>query len=103
MSEKSCSNTSCDKSSCEGCPSKAKEQTPVSLQAECNEYSCVRRVIGVVSGKGGVGKSMVTASLANELAAKGYQVGILDADITGTVHSENVRRSWRCGSERYGN
>lgn len=83
MSEKSCSNTSCDKSSCEGCPSKAKEQTPVSLQAECNEYSCVRRVIGVVSCKGGVGKSMVTASLANELAAKGYQVGILDADITG--------------------
>ena len=83
MSEKSCSNTSCDKSSCEGCPSKAKEQTPVSLQAECNEYSYVRRVIGVVSGKGGVGKSMVTASLANELAAKGYQVGILDADITG--------------------
>ena len=83
MSEKSCSNTSCDKSSCEGCPSKAKEQTPVSLQAECNEYSCVRRVIGVVSGTGGVGKSMVTASLANELAAKGYQVGILDADITG--------------------
>ena len=83
MSEKSCSNTSCDKTSCEGCPSKAKEQQPQSLQAECNEYSCVRRVIGVVSGKGGVGKSMVTASLANELAAKGYQVGILDADITG--------------------
>lgn len=81
MSEKSCSNTSCDKSSCEGCPSR--EQKPASLQAECNEYSCVRRVIGVVSGKGGVGKSMVTASLANELAAKGYQVGILDADITG--------------------
>ena len=67
MSEKSCSNTSCDKTSCEGCPSKAKEQQPQSLQAECNEYSCVRRVIGVVSGKGGVGKSMVTASLANEL------------------------------------
>ena len=88
MSEKSCSNTSCDKSSCEGCPSKAKEQTPVSLQAECNEYSCVRRVIGVVSGKGGVGKSMVTASLANELAAKGYQVGILDADITGRPFRE---------------
>ena len=81
MSEKSCSNTSCDKSSCEGCPSR--EQKPASQQAECNEYSCVRRVIGVVSGKGGVGKSMVTASLANELAAKGYQVGILDADITG--------------------
>ena len=50
---------------------------------DANEYSCIRRVIGVVSGKGGVGKSMVTASIANELAAKGYQVGILDADITG--------------------
>ena len=40
-------------------------------------------MVGVVSGKGGVGKSMVTASLANDLAAKGYKVGILDADITG--------------------
>lgn len=82
MAENSC-KSSCDKTSCEGCPSKGKEQAPASLQAECNEYSCVRRVIGVVSGKGGVGKSMVTASLANELAAQGFQVGILDADITG--------------------
>ena len=82
MSENSC-GSSCDKSSCEGCPSKAQGPQPQSLQVESNEYSCVRRVIGVVSGKGGVGKSMVTASLANELAAKGYQVGILDADITG--------------------
>ena len=40
-------------------------------------------VIGVVSGKGGVGKSLVTASLANKMAGKGYSVGILDADITG--------------------
>ena len=39
--------------------------------------------IGVVSGKGGVGKSMVTASLANLMAEKGYRTGILDADITG--------------------
>lgn len=80
MSERGCSNSSCDKTSCEGCPSKEK---PAGFQVEANEYSCIRRVIGVVSGKGGVGKSMVTASLANELAAQGYQVGILDADITG--------------------
>lgn len=80
MAEKECNNSSCDKTSCEGCPSKAK---PASFQVDANEYSCIRRVIGVVSGKGGVGKSMVTASLANELAAKGYQVGIMDADITG--------------------
>lgn len=42
-----------------------------------------KHVIGIVSGKGGVGKSFVTASLANRMAQKGYKVGILDADITG--------------------
>ena len=44
----------------------------------------VKHVIGIVSGKGGVGKSFVTASLANRMTQKGYKVGILDADITGT-------------------
>ncbi|MDO5331900.1 MAG: Mrp/NBP35 family ATP-binding protein [Bacillota bacterium] len=43
----------------------------------------MKKVIGVVSGKGGVGKSFVTGSLAVELSKKGYKVGILDADITG--------------------
>lgn len=80
MAEKSCSNSSCSKSSCEGCPS---ANTPQSFLVEPNVYTEVKHVIGVVSGKGGVGKSMVTASLANQLAAKGYRVGILDADITG--------------------
>lgn len=40
-------------------------------------------MIGIISGKGGVGKSFVTASLANRMAAKGYKTGIMDADITG--------------------
>ena len=48
-----------------------------------NEYTHVKKVIGVVSGKGGVGKSMVTASLARMMREQGYSVGILDADITG--------------------
>ncbi|MGM9970497.1 MAG: P-loop NTPase [Anaeroplasma sp.] len=43
----------------------------------------LKKIIGVVSGKGGVGKSMVTSLLAVELAKKGYKVGILDSDITG--------------------
>lgn len=48
-----------------------------------NPLSHVKHVIGIVSGKGGVGKSSVTAALAVELKRAGYQVGILDADITG--------------------
>lgn len=48
-----------------------------------NSESDIRHVIGVVSGKGGVGKSFVSASLAVELARSGASVGILDADITG--------------------
>lgn len=81
MADKSsCSGaSSCSKSSCEGCPSKQKE----SFLVDMNAFSDIKHVIGIVSGKGGVGKSMVTASLANDLAAKGYRVGILDADITG--------------------
>ena len=45
--------------------------------------SSVKKVIGIVSGKGGVGKSMVTSLMACQMRAKGYRVGILDADITG--------------------
>ena len=79
---KECSNSSCSKSSCEGCASKGKSE-PQNFLAPANIFSDVKHVIGVVSGKGGVGKSFVTGSLANAMAAKGYKVGILDADITG--------------------
>ena len=75
---KECSSTTCSKESCEGCPSKKKN----SFLAEMNKFSDISHVIGVVSGKGGVGKSMITASLANQMAKKGFRVGILDADIT---------------------
>ncbi len=77
---KECGSTTCDKTSCEGCSQKDK---PQSFLAELNIYSDVKHVIGVVSGKGGVGKSFVTGSLANLMASKGYRVGIMDADITG--------------------
>lgn len=83
MAEKECSSaSSCTKESCEGCPS-AGAARPEDFLEEGNRFSDVKHVIGIVSGKGGVGKSMVTASLANLLASKGYRVGILDADITG--------------------
>ena len=48
-----------------------------------NAHSSIKHVIGVVSGKGGVGKSFVTASMAAAMRKKGYEVGIMDADITG--------------------
>lgn len=52
-------------------------------QFEENNLSEVKHVIAVLSGKGGVGKSLVTGALATELARRGHSVGILDADITG--------------------
>ena len=77
----SCSSSgSCTKSSCEGCSS---NKGPQSFIVEQNKYSNIKHVIGVVSGKGGVGKSFVTSSLAVNMAKQGYKVGILDADITG--------------------
>ena len=76
-----CSSAStCSKESCEGCPGKNK---PHSFLEEQNAFSNIKNVIGIVSGKGGVGKSFVTSSLATAMAKAGYKVGILDADITG--------------------
>ncbi len=58
----------------------AQEEPPT---FELNQFSRIKHVIGIVSGKGGVGKSLVTGILARELARTGALVGILDADITG--------------------
>ncbi len=69
-----CSNCSANCSSRENAPI---PKEPV------NQYSTVKRVIAIVSGKGGVGKSFVTASLASAAAKQGYKVGVLDADVTG--------------------
>lgn len=78
----SCSGaSSCSKESCEGCSNNS--QNPQSMLEAMNAYSNIKHVIGVVSGKGGVGKSFVTSSLAVQMAKAGYKVGILDADITG--------------------
>lgn len=58
-------------------------QAPQSLLKEPNANSHIGKVYGVVSGKGGVGKSMVTSQLAVTMRRRGHQVGILDADVTG--------------------
>ena len=69
---------------CSTCGESCAERTsPQSFQAKPHELSHVKKVIAVVSGKGGVGKSLVTSSLAAAMHRRGKKVGILDADITG--------------------
>ena len=68
---------------CSSCSSNCSERQAESLLKELNAASHVGKVIAVVSGKGGVGKSMVTSLLAVIMRRRGYKVGILDADITG--------------------
>ena len=65
----------------EDCPSR--QSSPQDFLEKPNELSNIRRVIGVVSGKGGVGKSLVTSLLAVQLNRRGYKTGIMDADVTG--------------------
>lgn len=66
---------------CESCSGSCGE--PESLLKKPHEKSTIRKVIGVISGKGGVGKSLVTSMLATEMQKRGNHCAILDADITG--------------------
>ena len=68
---------------CSTCQNKCSSAKPESLLAPQNAGSNVKKVIGVVSGKGGVGKSLVTGLLATLTARNGHTTAILDADITG--------------------
>ncbi len=68
---------------CSTCGSDCADRKAESLLASLNPKSTVNKVIAVVSGKGGVGKSTVTAMLAVAMARQGKRVGVLDADITG--------------------
>ena len=74
MSEQQCTHD------CSSCGQKCEE---ADLHAKLNAFSRIKKVVAVSSGKGGVGKSSVTAMLAVMLARRGYKVGVLDADITG--------------------
>ena len=67
---------------CSSCPSAGNCEHKI-VKAKLNDRSSIKKVVGVLSGKGGVGKSFVTSLLAAQLARDGYRVGILDADITG--------------------
>ena len=68
---------------CSSCSSDCSSRKQESLIEPTGEFNNIKHVVAVVSGKGGVGKSMVTSLLATLMSKKGYKVGILDADITG--------------------
>lgn len=69
---------------CSSCGASCGERTePQDLRKPSNKLSNIKKVIAVVSGKGGVGKSAVTCTLASAMVKRGRKVGVLDADITG--------------------
>ena len=68
---------------CSTCGSSCEHVDAKDLIAPLNKYSSISHVYAVMSGKGGVGKSSVTVSLASAMAKKGFRVGVMDADVTG--------------------
>ena len=74
----------CNETNCSGnCSSCSKAHDNEIAKEKGNAYSNVKKRIGIVSGKGGVGKSLVTGMLSTLMNRRGYSVGIMDADITG--------------------
>lgn len=61
----------------------SEREAEMDLSAKLNPQSSVKKVIAVVSGKGGVGKSLITSLMASEMQRRGYQTAVLDADVTG--------------------
>lgn len=68
---------------CSSCGENCSDRKEESLLVAPHKLSSVKKIIGIVSGKGGVGKSLVTSLLTNGMQKKGYHCGIMDADITG--------------------
>lgn len=68
---------------CESCPTKGECNNKEQCSIKNNPYNKVKNIIGIMSGKGGVGKSTISALIAHELKNKGYSVGLMDTDITG--------------------
>jgi len=84
---------------CSSCGESCSDRKTESLLAEQNPHSNVKKVIAVMSGKGGVGKSTVTAMLASAMSKLGYSTAVLDADITGP----SIPKAFGLKDKVYGN
>ncbi len=88
---------------CETCGSNCKSAKENEIKKEAlNNQSSVKKVIGVVSGKGGVGKSLVTSALAVTMNRRGYKTAILDADITGPSIPKAFGLKDKCMGSEFG-
>lgn len=77
-------NADCEqREGCSGSCSSCNQDCSSRVEIKTTDDTNIKKIVGVLSGKGGVGKSMVSSLLAVELAQQGYKVGIMDADITG--------------------
>lgn len=92
-----------DCSSCSSnCSSKAESAETESFIEKLNDVSSVKKVIGVVSGKGGVGKSLVTSMLAVAMNRRGYKTAVLDADVTGPSIPKAFGIKNKCAGNDFG-
>ncbi len=88
---------------CSGCSQNCGDRkNPSDFLETPHELSNIKKVIGIVSGKGGVGKSIVTSMLAVLLNRKGYQTAILDADITGPSIPKSFGLTEKAKGDKYG-
>ncbi len=88
---------------CKTCGESCSERKEAqNFQVPCNSMSHVRKVIGVVSGKGGVGKSLVTSLLASGMQRAGYRTAILDADLTGPSIPKAFGITQKASGNEYG-
>ena len=87
---------------CSTCSQNCSERTAESFRKPLREGASVKKVIAVVSGKGGVGKSLVTSLLASEMQRRGHNCAVLDADITGPSIPKSFGIHEHCmGTEEY--
>ena len=87
---------------CSSCSANCSERTAESFLKPLREGASVKKVIGVVSGKGGVGKSLVTCLMASEIQRRGFNAAVLDADITGPSVPKSFGVHEHClGTEEY--